>query len=175
MAPELVVVRLVGMVAMAVAAYLVLLIVVAFAARLLGAHGAVHAITPAMLRPFIGMIAGASLAVPIAAGAQTTASSPPVVMHRVTDAPSPAPAPAPAPAVRTHVVVPGEHFWSIAESVLHDAWGRSASVAEVTPYWRTLVEANRDRLRDRGNADLVFPGQEFVVPAPPPPGLPPTY
>ena len=177
MEPETIVVRVIGMVAFALAAYLLLLIVVAAVSRILGAPHALRAITPAMLRPFVGMIAGASLSVPMAAVAQTTSTSPPVVMHRVTDrpAPTPAPAPASAPAVRTHVVVPGEHFWSIAESVLHDAWGRNASVPEVTPYWRALVEANRDRLRDPHNADLVFPGQEFVVPAPPAAGLPPTY
>jgi nucleoid-associated protein YgaU len=37
--------------------------------------------------------------------------------------------------------------------------------AEVVPYWRAVIEANRDRLADRDNPSLVFPGQEFVLPA----------
>ena len=36
--------------------------------------------------------------------------------------------------------------------------------AEITRYWRTLVEANRDRLVVPGNPDLVLPGQELALP-----------
>ena len=64
-------------------------------------------------------------------------------------------------------VQPGDCFWSIAEGVLRQAWGRQASDAEIVPYWRGLIEANRDVLADRANPDLVFPGQVFTVPTAP--------
>jgi len=85
--------------------------------------------------------------------------------------PVPAPAPAPAPPPPTAAVVattwtvaPGESFWSIAEEVLADAWGRPATDAEVDPYWRTLVERNRARLADPDDPDLLHPGQVLDLP-----------
>ena len=72
------------------------------------------------------------------------------------------------PSARVWTVQPGEHFWSIAEQVLRQAWSRAPSDAEITPYWERLVEANRDRLADRGNPDFIRPGDRFVVPTPPP-------
>jgi hypothetical protein len=74
----------------------------------------------------------------------------------------PAPAPAPAPPA-TWNVEPGDSFWSIAEEVLTDAWGRPPTDAEIDPYWRSLIAANADRITSR-NPDLIFPGQEFVLP-----------
>jgi hypothetical protein len=65
-------------------------------------------------------------------------------------------------------VRPGDHLWSVAATVLHQAWGAPASDAEVAPYWQRLVEANRAGLADPANPDLVYPGQVVVVPAPPP-------
>lgn len=73
-----------------------------------------------------------------------------------------------AAASATWTVTPGECFWSIADDVLARAWGRAPSDAEIVPYWRGLIEANRAALADRSNADLIFPGQVFVVPPPPP-------
>jgi hypothetical protein len=63
----------------------------------------------------------------------------------------------------TWVVMPGESFWSIAEDVVEERLGRPGSEGEVARYWRQLVAANTDRLVS-GNADLIFPGQRFVVP-----------
>lgn len=60
-----------------------------------------------------------------------------------------------------------EHFWSIAERVSAEAWSRVPTDREVDPYWRTLVETNRDRLADRDNPDLLFAGQVLTVPDPP--------
>lgn len=62
---------------------------------------------------------------------------------------------------RVHVVAPGEHFWGIAEEVVAQ---RPDAGLEVAHYWRLLVEANRDRLVDRDNPDLIHPGQELVLP-----------
>lgn len=83
-----------------------------------------------------------------------------------TDAPVPPP-PA-APPRTTWTVRPGDHFWSVAEQVLAEAWGRAPSDREVDPYWRSLVEANRPILRDPANADLLFPDQVIQVSPPPP-------
>ncbi len=86
-------------------------------------------------------------------------------------APATAPAPVPAPAQvagETWRVQPGECFWSIAEDVLTRSRNRPPSDAEIVPYWRALIEANRAALADRANPDLVFPGQVFTVPAVPP-------
>lgn len=59
-----------------------------------------------------------------------------------------------------HVVQPGEHFWSIAEQVVADR-----SLTEpVGRYWRRLVDANRDRLVDPDDPDLLHPGQELILP-----------
>jgi nucleoid-associated protein YgaU len=59
------------------------------------------------------------------------------------------------------VVEPGDSFWSIAEDVVGSGDERAAG-----RYWRALIEANRSRLVDPGNPDLLVPGQELVVPPP---------
>lgn len=64
-------------------------------------------------------------------------------------------------------VAEGDHFWAIAEQTLQDAWGRAPTDTEIAPYWRDLVEANRERLLPPHDPDLVFPGQQFVLPTPP--------
>lgn len=82
------------------------------------------------------------------------------------------PAPAPDPREATTAdhwrVEPGDSCWRIAAEVLAEAWGRPATDAEVARYWHDLVEANRDRFRT-GDPDLIYPGQDLVVPAPPTP------
>ena len=90
------------------------------------------------------------------------------VMHRLASDPAPPPAGDPPPVVRDWEVAAGDHLWSVAARVLHEAWGRVPSDREVTPYWSVLVEDNRPRLADPANPDLVFPGQRLSLPAPPP-------
>jgi hypothetical protein len=63
------------------------------------------------------------------------------------------------------LVLAGESFWTIAEDVLTAALDRVPTEAEAARYWGRLVEANRDRLADRDNPDLIFPGQALVIPA----------
>jgi len=93
-----------------------------------------------------------------------------ITMRRIPDddvdaAPAPAPTTAPVWTVR-----PGDSFWHIAGRTVATAWGRDPSTVELDPYWRALIEANRARLADRANADLLFPGQELVLlPVPPAP------
>ena len=72
--------------------------------------------------------------------------------------------PSPETAVTTHVTVvvaPGDHFWKISQR-------RLATVdpqAPVGPYWRRVVEANRDNIRS-GDPDLIYPGEVVELPAP---------
>ena len=91
-----------------------------------------------------------------------------------TSAPSdPDPAPRPAHAgpagrqadeVDLVTVVEGDHLWAIAERHLRDHRGHPVDDAEVAAYWVRLVEANRGRLVDPEDPDLVLPGQRFVLP-----------
>jgi LysM domain len=111
---------------------------------------------------------------PTAVMARMPAEDPPsIVMTRLpaNDAPRASrapPAPAardPAAAPRSWIVEAGDSFWSIAADTLGQA-GEAPNDRRVVGYWRRLVEANRDRLLDAGNPDLLVPGQELVLPDP---------
>jgi len=54
------------------------------------------------------------------------------------------------------VVAPGDSFWSIAEA--------EVGGGDVLPYWRMLIELNRDRLVDPSNPDLLYPRQVLRLP-----------
>ena len=88
------------------------------------------------------------------------------IMRVVTPAPAAVPDPAPTPT--TWRVEQGQHLWGLTESVLATTWGRAPSDGEVTPFWQAVIEANRGVLADPDNPDLVFSGQVFVIPTPPP-------
>jgi hypothetical protein len=142
-------------------------------------------LTPTLLRRAATAFVGAAIALPAAASADEPAADPPVLLHRLpdpevsptttttVDVPEPAPTEATAvpdatvDAAATWTVAPGENFWAIARAVLSREWQRAPSNAEIVPYWRELIEINRDRLRDPANADLIYPAQEFTLPAPP--------
>ncbi|MGD9794293.1 MAG: LysM peptidoglycan-binding domain-containing protein [Acidimicrobiia bacterium] len=64
----------------------------------------------------------------------------------------------------TVVVARGDSLWSIAEDTLHAHFGRPPTSRETSQYWRALIEANRDRLRDHDDPSLIFAGQQFVLP-----------
>ncbi len=99
-------------------------------------------------------------------GPPTTEASPApdLVPVAIPAAPPPPPAAPPAVVQPPWTVAPGDHFWSIARRVLVAGWHREPSEQEVTAYWRDLIEANRQRLPDPQNADLLFPGDELLVP-----------
>ena len=81
----------------------------------------------------------------------TTTSSPSTESH------SPADRPAPPPSARREVIVgPGDSFWSIA--------AEQVGAGDVVGYWRALIEANRDRLVDPSNPDLLYAEQALVLP-----------
>jgi len=106
-----------------------------------------------------------------------TGGPPPALASRPQPSPTtstPAPEALPPPATgssaaapeATWTVRPGQCFWSIAEAELSRAWGRPPTAAEIVPYWHRLIEANRSALADPANADLIFAGQVFALPAP---------
>jgi hypothetical protein len=63
-----------------------------------------------------------------------------------------------------YIVASGDNLWSIAAAHLTTERGARPTAAEVTPYWRALIEANRDALPDPDNPDLLFPGIELRLP-----------
>jgi len=65
-------------------------------------------------------------------------------------------------------VTPGEHFWGKAADTLGQAWNRPPTDQEIVPYWQQLIDTNRDQLAPPHDPDLIHPGQQFQVPAPPP-------
>lgn len=154
--------------------------VVARVARLRPLLRVADAVTLRMLRRVAAVLTGLAVGIPAAARADTTTTDAPVVMHRLpattaseatttsTSLPTaitvpPVPSPKPR-ADTTWRVQPGQNLWGIAAAALHDAWGRNPTAAEVVPYWRQLIEANRSRLRDPANPNLIYPGQEFDLP-----------
>jgi len=63
----------------------------------------------------------------------------------------------------TVVVENGDHLWKISASHLDDALGRPAEDGEIAPFWRSVIESNRDDLRS-GDPDLIYPGEVVVLP-----------
>jgi hypothetical protein len=97
----------------------------------------------------------------------TTIMPPPIVAPTTLPAAVSAPAPSVAPpdaASHTWTIAPGEHLWAVAHETLADTWHRAPTDAEVSPYWRALIETNRSRLIDATNADYVLAGQTFLLP-----------
>lgn len=64
----------------------------------------------------------------------------------------------------TWTVATGESFWVIAAETVSDLLGRPATDDEIAPYWTALIDANRHRLVDPENPDLILPGQVFELP-----------
>ena len=116
---------------------------------------------------------GTAVMVPLDAPAQPASTSTTTSSTTTTAAPTPttvppepeppyseppAAAPKVAPTVRPDevVVAPGDSFWSIAVD--------EAGERDLVEYWRALIEANRDRLVDRSNPDLLYPEQVLRLP-----------
>jgi len=64
----------------------------------------------------------------------------------------------------TITVAEGDSFWSIAVDLATAATaGRTPTEAEVVTVWASVVDANRDRLVEPGNPDLLLVGQTLDV------------
>jgi hypothetical protein len=59
----------------------------------------------------------------------------------------------------------GDNLWEIARIAIA-ATSPSPTARAIAPYWRSLIDANRDRLN--GDPDLIYAGEVFVIPPPPP-------
>lgn len=66
------------------------------------------------------------------------------------------------------IVRTGDSFWSIAEEIVAEDFeaddGSAPSDADIARYWRELIAANRDRLAEGDNPDLLLPNQELRLP-----------
>src|SRR5262249_8897990 len=77
---------------------------------------------------------------------------------------TPAPAPvSPHPRAEHHHIKPGENLWRVAAARLAQVRGRAPRDAEVLPYWRRVIDANRASLRS-GDPNLVYPGELVDLP-----------
>jgi hypothetical protein len=62
------------------------------------------------------------------------------------------------------IIVSGDNMWKLSERRLSEVLGRPPTDAETGPYWRRVVQANRDRIRS-GDPDLIFPGEILILPS----------
>lgn len=61
------------------------------------------------------------------------------------------------------IVEAGDHLWSISADHLEDQLAQPPNAAEVTPYWREVIEMNVTKLRS-GDPNLIYPGETVVLP-----------
>jgi nucleoid-associated protein YgaU len=178
--PEAQVISIVRAVAASLATWLLVVTVLAVAARLLRIRW-LGAVAPAGVRRLVASaLAGAVLLSPgvAAASAGGGASAPPPgvevpVLDRVesaaatattTGAATPATVTPPSlEAPEVHLVEPGDSLWHIAAGELAVRLGHEPSDAEVIPYWRRLIDANRHVVGE--NPDLIRPGQQIDLPS----------
>jgi nucleoid-associated protein YgaU len=66
----------------------------------------------------------------------------------------------PAAAGRTHVVVPGDHLWALADAELATGATAPPTGVAVDDYWLRVIRANPQL----GDPDLLFPGEVVVLP-----------
>lgn len=116
-----------------------------------------------------GALPGAPVEIALVSEGESGPSPATPVMRRLPDVPAPAPAEELSAGATEWEVRPGDHLWSVAARTLASTWGTAVSDGEVTPYWRAVVDANRDRLVDPANTDLILPGQVLTLPTPPSP------
>lgn len=175
---------IVRLAALCFAAYLLAVSAVSCAARLLALPRTMtvveHMTLPVLHGLFAGTTAFGVIAVPVAAVPTASAATPvdttapqptddgQATMHLIADPPEPLPSPAPTLAAthdNTWIVRPGESFWTIASEAVSDHLGDAADDRVIDAYWRRLIDANRDRLANPSDPDLLFADQELVLPA----------
>ena len=61
------------------------------------------------------------------------------------------------------VVAKGDHLWKISAIHLESVLQRPVESADVSPYWRDVIDANIGTLRS-GDPDLIYPGEVVVLP-----------
>jgi nucleoid-associated protein YgaU len=63
-------------------------------------------------------------------------------------------------------VAPGDSFWVLAQHVEAQRLGHAPTNAQVVPVWQAMIAANAAQLVHPGNPNLIYPGQQFVIPPP---------
>ncbi len=109
--------------------------------------------TPRVDPPGIAVMEVLDPAQPTTTSTATTTVAPPG--DRAAAVPAPV-----APPDDEVVVAAGDSFWSLAVDAVADHQQPPA----VDDYWRRLVAANRARLVDPANPDLLYPGQVLTLP-----------
>ena len=61
------------------------------------------------------------------------------------------------------VVASGDHLWNISAAHLELRLSRPPEPDEVAPYWRSVIEINRNHLLS-GDPDLIYPGEVISFP-----------
>lgn len=102
---------------------------------------------------------------PTATTSATTTVRPPIVMAVPTEQ-AKTPIALIVQGEREWKVQPGDHLWGIAEKVMTEVGVADTDHPRIARYWETLVAANRDRLVDQANPDLIFADQTLVIPVP---------
>jgi nucleoid-associated protein YgaU len=64
----------------------------------------------------------------------------------------------------TWTVQRGQHLWGIAADVVRERSSADPDARAVADYWVELIEANRSRLVDPSNPDLIHPGLVLTLP-----------
>ncbi len=176
-------------IALVLAGYLLATTLLAVGARLVGdarAVAAVERLAPAVVAQLArratagaALLAVATTQAPVAAATArteiTTRPDPakgPITMRELPPEAAPNAPPTPTGTAATWTIASGEHLWFVARHTLESTWGRRPTDREVDPYWRALIERNRDRLPDRDLPDLVVPGLVVELPEVP---APPTF
>jgi hypothetical protein len=141
------------------------------------AIGVTRACAPRFVRHIVEASLVATLVVAPARAAIATPPSPVATAgdQPVVRAPEPAPPkpvakpvaqPKPAPASnRSHVVMPGDNLWRIAEAELVARGHSNPDIATVAHYWLIVIERNRDALRSH-DPNLIYPGETIALPEP---------
>ncbi len=63
----------------------------------------------------------------------------------------------------SYTVQPGDSMWSVTVAYLSHLHGEQPAAAAVTRVWRDVIDLNRDRIGS-GNPDVIFPGEELLLP-----------
>jgi LysM domain len=69
----------------------------------------------------------------------------------------------PRPATKLVEVERGDNMWSISRETLEASGNPRVTNAEIVPLWRDVIQLNEHRIKS-GNPNLIFPGEELVVP-----------
>jgi hypothetical protein len=69
---------------------------------------------------------------------------------------------------RTVTAQPGDHLWKLAHLNLTETWGRQPTGDELAGYWADVVAANQRHISS-GDADLIYPEEQIILPPPPAP------